>query len=100
MKVNYVLTRKAVDDLSEIWAYTYDSWSEKQANSYYERLLNACKDVANEPKLGRKYSEIAEDLFVFSVGKHLVFYQIIENKQVVIIRFLHERMDIKAALKE
>lgn len=99
MKANYVLTRKAVEDLSEIWIYTYDFWSEKQANSYYERLLKTCKEIANKPKLGRKYSEIAEDLFVFSEGKHLICYQIVEDKQLVIIRFLHERMDIKNAIK-
>ena len=31
----YFLTKKAVDDLSEIWEYTYDTWSEKQADKYY-----------------------------------------------------------------
>jgi toxin ParE1/3/4 len=30
---NYYLTNKAVEDLSEIWYYTYDEWSEKQANN-------------------------------------------------------------------
>ena len=35
----YILTNRAVDDLSEIWTYTYDVWSEKQADKYYNMLL-------------------------------------------------------------
>ena len=30
----YHLTNKAVDDLSEIWDYTYEVWSENQADKY------------------------------------------------------------------
>ena len=35
---NYHLTNKAVADLSAIWNYTYDYWSEKQADNYYNML--------------------------------------------------------------
>ncbi len=31
----YTLTNKAVKDLSEIWNYTFDQWSERQADFYY-----------------------------------------------------------------
>ena len=30
----YSLTRKAVEDLSKIWNYTFDTWSENQADTY------------------------------------------------------------------
>ena len=29
------LTNKAVEDLAQIWNYTYDEWSENQADRYY-----------------------------------------------------------------
>jgi len=35
----YHLTNKAVLDLSEIWNYRYDLWSEKQTKKYYNFLL-------------------------------------------------------------
>ena len=35
----YSFTNKAVNDLSDIWNYTRDSWSEKQADKYYTMLL-------------------------------------------------------------
>ena len=31
------LTNKAVEDLTEIWNYTYDKWSEYQADKYYQK---------------------------------------------------------------
>lgn len=31
---SYVLTNKAVEDLSSIWEYTFDTWSERQADKY------------------------------------------------------------------
>ncbi len=40
---NYILTNKAVEDLSEIWNYTFDFWSENQSE-YYSRCNN--KDIA------------------------------------------------------
>ena len=50
----YHLTNLAVNDLAEIWDYTYDEWSEKQANKYYKLLLESCQELANYPKLREK----------------------------------------------
>lgn len=42
----YRLTNKAVEDLNGIWNYTAEEWSEEQADSYYEMLLNSCQALA------------------------------------------------------
>ncbi len=42
----YQLTKLAVNDLSEIWEYTYETWSEGQADKYYNLLLNAFESLA------------------------------------------------------
>ncbi len=36
----YKLTDKAVDDLTQIWDYTFDKWTENQADKYYQMLLD------------------------------------------------------------
>ncbi|MEI6021854.1 MAG: type II toxin-antitoxin system RelE/ParE family toxin, partial [Bacteroidota bacterium] len=33
--VKYHFTNKAIEDLTEIWQYTVEEWSEKQADKYY-----------------------------------------------------------------
>lgn len=48
----YSLTNKAVEDLTDIWDYTFDQRSEKQADTYYEMLIDNCKRIADNPNLG------------------------------------------------
>ena len=42
----YHLSNKAVEDLNGIWDYTFDNWSEEQADKYYNMLLGFCQDIA------------------------------------------------------
>ena len=49
----YYLTNKAVDDLSKIWDYTLEVWSENQADKYYHELLNDCKELSKNQILGK-----------------------------------------------
>lgn len=49
----YKLTNKAVEDLSEIWDYTFEVWSEKQADKYYYGLISNCQEIAENPDLGK-----------------------------------------------
>jgi len=96
----YSLSNKAVDDLSAIWNYTFETWSEHQADKYYEMLVNFCQRLADDPTLGKQYAEITEDLLGFRTGKHVIFYRIVSAKEIEVIRILHERMDLKNRVQE
>ena len=48
----YKLTNKAVEDLSGIWDYTFDIWSEKQADKYYQMLVDHFVEIADNPTVG------------------------------------------------
>lgn len=96
----YKLTNKAVDDLARIWNYTFDYWSENQADKYYLMLLENCKEVANNPEFGKNYSDVTENLLGFKAGSHIIFYRKIDEIEVEIIRILHEQMDLKNTIKE
>lgn len=97
---NYFLTHKAVADLSEIWDYTYEVWSENQADKYYELLIDACELVASHPEKGKIYREIGHNILGFAVGKHILFYQPIEAGGITVVRILHETMDLKRRIQE
>jgi toxin ParE1/3/4 len=92
----YYLTYKAVDDLTEIWNYTFDEWSEKQADKYYALLLNSCQEIAENPNFGKKYDNVSDKLLGFKSNKHILFYKIISNNEIEIIRILHNQMDLKS----
>ena len=91
----YSLTKKAVYDLKQIWNYTYDNWSEKQADKYVNQLLNRCLQISKKPLQDRKYENLYPGLKGSKVNKHIIFYRKIEEEQIEVIRILHERMDLK-----
>lgn len=96
---NYVLTRKAIQDLAEIWQYTCDTWSEKQADKYYELITGAFTTLTKDPDLGKSYDEIFIGLLGIRVGQHILFYQKAKANQIQIIRILHVRMDLNRNIK-
>ena len=98
--VKYELTNKAVSDLNNIWEYTAGKWSEKHADKYYDMLLDSCQDIANNPRLGKHYEGVKNELFGFKVNKHIIFYRILKNKPIEITRILHGRMDLKNRINE
>ncbi|HEX5743371.1 MAG TPA: type II toxin-antitoxin system RelE/ParE family toxin [Flavobacteriaceae bacterium] len=95
----YVLTNKAVDDLSKIWDYTYEIWSENQADKYYFEILSDCQALAENQNLGKNYNEIEKNLLGYQSGRHLIFYRILNATKIEIIRILHSRMDLKNRLQ-
>jgi toxin ParE1/3/4 len=59
----YYFTKKAILDLTEIWEYNIETWSETQADKYYHLLIDACNSVTKNPKKGKSYIEIYPYLF-------------------------------------
>jgi len=91
----YVLTNKAVEDLSGIWHYTCEAWSENQADKYYHSILEHCQELVNHPGLDRVYEEIGIDIREFKINNHIIFYRIQNTELIEIIRILHSKMDLK-----
>jgi toxin ParE1/3/4 len=91
----FKLTNKAVEDLSAIWQYTCDTWSERQADKYYLLLIKSCEELAASPKLGKSYNEIAPGILGFLAYRHLIFFRKISDKEIEVIRILHGQMDLK-----
>lgn len=96
----YKFTNKAVKDLSKIWEYTLETWSEKQADKYYKLLIDGCNELAKKPKIGKAYFEIYPELFGKLCSKHIIFYRVIDKSTIEITRILHEQMDLINNLKE
>lgn len=93
-------SNKAIEDLSDIWNYTYDTWSEKQADFCYNMLIGLCYEVADKPSIGRSYAIVSEGLYGIVAGKHIIFYQHISDKLIEVVRILHGSMDIRNRIKE
>ena len=97
---NYIITNKAVEDLTKIWDYTYETWSENQADKYYNELLEVCQTLANNQDFGKNYEEISLEIFGYTSGQHIIFYRKLSENEIEITRFLHSRMDLKNKIQE
>ena len=97
---NYFFTNKAVEDLSKIWDYTFEIWSETQADRYYTMLIDSCQELADDKLSGKKYLEVEKDILGFKVGQHIIFYKKLKSNKIEIARILHSRMDLKSRIGE
>lgn len=97
---SYTLTNKAVLDLSAIWEYTVDTWSERQADKYYFMLLDSCQDLADGKVAGKNYPEINTEIFGFRAGQHILFYRKLSVNKIEVARILHVQMDLKNRMQE
>jgi toxin ParE1/3/4 len=97
---NIVLREEAINDLNEIWEYTFEEWSENQADKYYEIIKFCCQEIGENPNVGKFYPEISKHLLGLKTGKHIIFYHIISDDEIEVIRILHERMDLKSKINE
>jgi len=97
---NYFLSNKAVEDLSNIWNYTYQTWSENQADKYYNILIDICEEIARNPKIGKSYDEIDENIWGYRASHHIIFYRAIAANAIEVVRILHQSMDLKNRISE
>ena len=95
----YVISRKAISDLEEIWLYTVDKWSIEQADRYYNLIFDEIAFICKNPGSGQQMDQIRQNYRAAKVKSHLIFFKV-ENDIVQIVRILHERMDIKSRLDE
>ena len=96
----FVVTRKAEDDLRNIWAYSRIKWGEEQADKYYHEFISTCDYISKYPMLGRSYDIVIQQLRGIQFGKHIIFYVVQNSERVLIIRVLHISMDVNTSLKE
>lgn len=81
----------ATADIDAIWDYSAQTWGMDQAEAYVDAFRDACLELASGQRSGRRVA-LREGYLCLPVGRHLLFYRIIEAR-VEVIRILHERMD-------
>ena len=88
----------AIQDLSEIWIYTLEEWSEQQADLYFNELDSECIKISRDEVRGRNFDNIDASVLGHRSGSHIIFFTI-KNTTVEIVRILHQQMDFKAKFK-
>ncbi|SDY09097.1 toxin ParE1/3/4 [Lutibacter oricola] len=98
--MNFKISTKAENDLTRIWNYTFETWSIDQADRYIDLIFEEIEYICENPKSGKDFSYVRNGYLRTKVKSHFLFYKINQNeKQIEIIRILHQRMDIENRLK-
>lgn len=95
----YSLTKNAVKDLEEIWFYTFEKWSVEQADRYYNLIINEIEFIASNPLLGSPIDQIKQGFRSSMVKSHVIFYKMQNDGTVLIVRILHQSMDVENRMK-
>ena len=81
----------------KIFEYTAMSWGVYQAEKYQDELFAGMLLITKQEQLGKEYPYAETTYRKLHVNRHLIFYRV-EDQTCVIVRVLHERMDIKKHL--
>ncbi len=96
---DYRLTRSAERDLHEVWLYTLETWGEEQGDRYVSGLKGCLMKIERNPAIGKLVNEIGASLRMFRCQHHYMFY-VLQNKTVIVVGILHEKMDLLQRLQE
>ncbi len=95
----YKLSREAENDLQTIWIYTFENWSNAQANHYLDLIFDEIEYLCANPNSGTDYSHLRAGYFRLKIKSHYVFYKINVKKDLIeVMRVLHQMMDIESQL--
>ena len=95
----YRISKQAIDDLNDIWAYTFHKCSKEQADRYYALIIGEIEFITDNYLVGKSAEQTRKNYRVTKIKSHLIFYRKVENEIVEIVRILHQRMDVKNRLK-
>ena len=89
-----VLTDEAQEDYQDILLHTLEKWGETQLEIYDALLDKALNSIKEDPRLGKKNRQLPLTYRVYHVGRHYIVFRE-EGEDVIIVRILHDQMDLK-----
>ena len=96
--MNFLLTRKAQEDLRAIAVFTERSWGREQRNLYIKQMDDAFHLLAGNSSLGKGCDYIKIGYKKFPQGSHIIFFRAGQNRVIEIVRVLHKHMDVEVKL--
>ena len=96
----FELTNQAKCDLKSVAAYTQRKWGKEQRGVYLRQFDDAFHLLAKTPDIGHSCDYIRPGYRKSPVTSHVVFYRIISETKIEIVRILHKRMDAKPLFSE
>ncbi|MBT41274.1 MAG: plasmid stabilization protein ParE [Idiomarina sp.] len=85
----------AKNDIKAIARYTEQRWGRSKRQSYLKALDSRIMQLADFPESGVACDEILPNYRKLSFNQHLIFYRRLNVESLLIVRILHQSMDVK-----
>ena len=95
----YVLSPAAESDVNEIWDYTVAKWGSRQAVSYIGDIRDIC-DALAQGKQQRRPVSVRDGYFKTIAGLHMIYFREADDGLIIVMRILHQNMDVGRHLPE
>ena len=89
----YALSRKAEEDIIDIFMYGVTQFGTHQAERYHDLLEKTFQFLAENPEAARERTEIAPPVRIHPIESHIVIYTLDESGDIFIVRVRHGRED-------
>ncbi|MDP6567161.1 MAG: type II toxin-antitoxin system RelE/ParE family toxin [Alphaproteobacteria bacterium] len=93
------VSKKARADIVDIGLYTQRRWGREQRRKYLSGLETGFARLADNPNLAAERTEFDPPVRIHRHERHLIVYRA-KGDGILIIRVLHESMDIAARLPD
>ncbi|WP_404346010.1 type II toxin-antitoxin system RelE/ParE family toxin [Vreelandella venusta] len=90
-----MLTASDRKDVVDIGRFTTGRWEKRQRDKYLRQLDDAFKLLAHQPDIGRDADDKKPGYKKFRQGSHIIFYRAGTESRIVVIRILHNNMDLE-----
>ena len=87
-------SRRAREDLLDIWLYIARQNSEAAADRVFDRIEEACRTLARQPELGPARPEIADEARSLIIQRWLALYRLTAYG-VQVVRVIDGARDLK-----
>ncbi|MBL0081941.1 MAG: type II toxin-antitoxin system RelE/ParE family toxin [Saprospiraceae bacterium] len=76
MKLNFEISRLALEDLNYIWEYTLEQWSKEQADKYYNEIFSVIRKICENSDIGKSIDEIKKGHRRINIKSHMIIYKV------------------------
>lgn len=90
--MKFLLSKRAINDLSSIYAYSVEEFGELIADKYFAELEKCFELLRHNPLLGKDLNFVKLALRKTSCNKHAIYYTM-KGEQIHVNRILHSKQD-------
>lgn len=94
---SYALSRAADKDLTDIYAFTYTEFGERQAEAYFQSIEDCLTRLAENPRLARDAGAIRKGYQQFVHRHHTIYFKRTRDG-ILIVRVLGPGMNALRSL--